>query len=80
MTEPSQDAADFTILAFAQSDLDFGAALANFSDLGSVDACKAFRQIDASLKPSHGIHFNLSRNNYKVIFGNTVLWVGQTLR
>jgi hypothetical protein len=79
VSETSQDAADLAVLSFAQRDIDFGATFAHFANGGAVDPRDPFSQIDTSLKPSHGLLFDLSGHDDEVGLGNAMLWMRQTL-
>jgi hypothetical protein len=75
MAESSQDPADLTILSFAQRNIDLGTAFADFANGRTVDARDSFCEINAPLKPAHGLLFDLPGNHDKVRLGDTVFRV-----
>ncbi|AMV33030.1 hypothetical protein VN12_12975 [Pirellula sp. SH-Sr6A] len=79
VSEASENAADFAILTFAQRDIDFGATLAHFADGGAIDTRDPFGKIDASLKPSHGLLFDLTSYHYEVGLGYAMFRMSQSL-
>ena len=75
MSESSKDASDLTILAFAKSDFQIGARLANFFESCLIDLRFAFRQIDSAFESFERIEFDLADHHHRVAFWDFVLGV-----
>ena len=79
VAQSCENTPNFAVLAFAQGDFDFGAALSNTSNLGTVNACEPLRQVDTALQASHRVHLDLPSHDDVVTLGDTVTRVSQPL-